>query len=160
MRHAKSSWKHAELDDIERPLNNRGLRDAPDIGNRLARAGFVAELILTSPARRARVTARIVAECIGYPVVDIVEEPAMYLAEPATLLDIARSVDNRHRRIMLFGHNPGFTQLANALGDLRVDNMPTAAIALFEFVADEWRDIDYGDGRLILFESPKNDANP
>lgn len=159
MRHAKSSWKHAELDDFDRPLNKRGLRDAPEMGERLAAAGFGADLIVTSPARRAKVTARTVAERIGYPLGDLVEEPSMYLAEPATLLDIARTLDDRYARVMLFGHNPGFTQLANALGDLRVDNMPTAAVAVFEFAVDSWRDIDYGDGRLLLFDYPKNTAN-
>lgn len=160
MRHAKSSWKDVELADYERPLNTRGLRDAPRMGERLHDAGWRADLIMTSPARRAAVTARTIAECIGYPLIDIAEEPALYLAEPATILDIARGIDDGHTTAMLFGHNPGMTQLANSLGDLRIDNMPTTAVAVFEFAVDRWREIDYGDGRLLLFDYPKNTAKP
>lgn len=156
MRHAKSSWKNAELADFDRPLNKRGLSDAPLMGERLASRDFATDLIISSPARRALVTARTVAECLGYPIIDIREEPTMYLADPDTLLEIVRETDDRYSRLMLFGHNPGFTHLANSLGDLHVDNMPTASIAVFEFVADHWTEIDYGEGRIILFDFPKN----
>lgn len=160
MRHAKSSWKDDALSDFERPLNKRGLRDAPSMGKRLRETGWRADLIITSPARRAAATARRIAEQLGYPVDDIDEHPALYLAEPATILEIAQGVDDAHACAMLFGHNPGMTQLANSLGDLRVDNMPTCSVAIFEFAVDRWSDIDYGDGKLLLFDFPKNTAKP
>ena len=92
MRHAKSSWKFPELTDFERPLNKRGMRDAPMMGERLAKRGFSTDFILTSPAQRAVATARNVARSIGFPVDQIREDPNLYLADPDTLLGAARSL--------------------------------------------------------------------
>ncbi len=159
MRHAKSSWKHPELADHERPLNKRGLRDAPMMGGRLARRGFSTELIVTSPAQRAAATAREVAGAIGFPTDRIVEQAELYLADPDTLLAAMRALSDTVDTVMFFGHNPGFTVLANKLGDLTLDNLPTCGIAVFEFDISSWRDIDYGAGAVKLFDYPKNTAN-
>ena len=160
MRHAKSSWKFPELTDFERPLNKRGMRDAPMMGERLAKRGFSTDFILTSPAQRAVATARNVARSIGFPVDQIREDPNLYLADPDTLLGAARSLSEAVDTVMLFGHNPGFTILANELGDLTLDNLPTCGFALFEFDIKHWRDLDYGTGTARLFDFPKNTAKP
>lgn len=157
VRHAKSSWKYQELTDYERPLNKRGLRDAPEMGRRLAERGFSADLLLSSPAQRALVTARHVAAAISYPLDRIVEEPDFYLASPDTLIARVQSVDTEQTEtVMLFGHNPTFTFLANSLGDLSVDNLPTCGIAVFCFDLDHWSELDYGTGQLEFFDYPKN----
>lgn len=156
MRHAKSSWKFPELTDFERPLNKRGMRDAPMMGERLAKRGFSTDSILTSPAQRAAETAREVARSIGFPVDRIRQEPGLYLADPDTLLAAARDSGEDVDTIMLFGHNPGFTILANELGDLTLDNLPTCGVAIFEFDIRHWRELDYGGGSVRLFDFPKN----
>lgn len=156
MRHAKSSWNSPELTDFERPLNKRGLRDAPMMGARLARQGFSTDFMLTSPARRAAATAQEVARSIGFPVDRIRAEPGLYLADPDRLLAAARDSSETDDSIMLFGHNPGFTILANELGDLTLDNLPTCGVAVFEFDIRRWPDLEYGSGRLRLFDFPKN----
>lgn len=160
MRHAKSSWKHSELSDYERPLNQRGLRDAPMMGQRLMQRGFSTDMVVTSPARRAAATARAVARAIGFPLDQIREEPDFYLAGPDTLIETTRTLTDTADRVILFGHNPGFTILANELGDLTLDNLPTCGIALFEFDIKSWRDVDYGKGTLRLLDFPKNTVKP
>ncbi|MBT8144728.1 MAG: histidine phosphatase family protein, partial [Gammaproteobacteria bacterium] len=93
---------------------------------------------------------------VGFPLEQILQAPDFYLASPDTLVDGVREADDRNQTLMLFGHNPGFTFLANSLGDLTIDNMPTCSIATFEFDIERWRDLDYGCGKLAFFDYPKN----
>lgn len=156
MRHAKSSWQHAELSDFERPLNKRGLRDAPEMGRRLREANFRVDCILTSPARRAAVTAHTIAEAIDFPATDIVDVEELYLADPGRILDEVAALPSSCNSVMVFGHNPGFTQLANAIGNLEIDNMPTCSVAVFELPVENWSEIKTTPGRLLFFDYPKN----
>ncbi|MBT8135593.1 MAG: histidine phosphatase family protein [Gammaproteobacteria bacterium] len=156
MRHAKSSWKNRELDDIDRPLNKRGLRDAPMMGGRLAELDYKPDHIVSSTAVRAAVTARTVAQEIGFKASKIQPEKRLYLADPEEIFDIIRELDDKHERVMLFGHNPGFTIAANQIGDLSVDNMPTGAIAVFNLNIDAWKDCTNRCGKLKFFDFPKN----
>jgi len=156
VRHAKSSWKDPDLADHERPLNKRGKRDAPEMGRRLAARGRRPDLIVTSPALRARRTAETIAEAVGYRVEDIVEDERLYDAGAAELLDVIQEMDDSHRHVMLFGHNPAFTQLVNRLADEAVDNLPTCGVVRFEHAGPTWSEI----GRLgplpMEFDYPKN----
>ncbi|MDH3646115.1 MAG: histidine phosphatase family protein [Gammaproteobacteria bacterium] len=156
MRHAKSSWDNAELADIDRPLNRRGLRDAPMMGQRLADMGFVADYIVTSPATRAAVTARTIAEKIGVSSSAIKLEEDIYLADPVTLYQVMQQLDDSHQTVMLFGHNPGFTMLANEIGDASIDHMPTCSIAVFNLKIETWSRIARGCGELVFFDYPKS----
>ena len=105
MRHAKSYWECGWLDDIERPLNERGKRDAPTMGRRLKEDGFSPDLVLSSPASRAYTTARIVTEALGLDPGGILVVEEIYEATTGRLLDIVASVDSRWSRLLLFGHN-------------------------------------------------------
>ena len=116
VRHAKSSWKDAGLDDRERTLNKRGERDAPEMGARLARRPDRPDLIVSSPAVRALETARIIARKLEYPRKKIMVEDRLYGAGIVELLDVIRNADDSVTTLMLFGHNPGLTELANHLG--------------------------------------------
>lgn len=156
MRHAKSSWKDATLDDIDRPLNKRGRQDAPAMGDRLAGLGVKPDLVVTSPARRAQATARIVAPRVGYPLSAIVIEPAIYEAHPRVLLDVVRALDDAHDVVMLFGHNPGFTQLAETLTGAAIGNLPTAGVAIVTSAAPSWKSFAPGFADLSLVDYPKN----
>ena len=125
LRHAKSSWKDASLPDRDRPLNDRGLRDAPRIGGALAELVGTPDLVVSSPAARALATARIVAEAVGFPLEAIDVDERIYGATPAELLKVIRGLDDERNHVILVGHNPGFTELVNALSGPRIDNVPT-----------------------------------
>lgn len=156
LRHAKSSWKDASLADRDRPLNRRGNKTAPDMGKRLAELGVRPSLLLTSPAKRARETARLIARELNYPLEFIQSESDLYLATPDTILQVVARQDNGFNDVMLFGHNPGITELANRLGDRNIDNVPTCGMVGIELDVKEWTEIVAADGKTVFFDYPKN----
>lgn len=155
VRHAKSSRKEPWTSDFDRPLNGRGKRDAPEMGARLAAAGARPSLVVSSPARRARKTARILAEAIDYPKKKVREEPGIYEADAGTLLKIVRNLPGKVKHAMLVGHNPGFTDLAEELTGETIGNLPTCGMVTVEFDAANWGKIGPGRGRLVHFDYPK-----
>ena len=155
IRHAKSSWKDSSLDDRERPLNKRGERDAPEMGARLARRKHKPNLIVSSPAVRALETARIIARKLGYPRKDIAVEDRLYGAGVAELLDVIRNTDESVTTLMLFGHNPGLTELANHLGPRPIPNLPTCGVLHLRFETETWSVVGYARGDELLFDFPK-----
>lgn len=156
IRHAKSSWDSPALDDFDRPLNKRGERNAPDMGKRLAKREFLPDLIITSPAKRAYTTARIVAREIGYSRNRIQPDERIYMADPTALTKLVRETPEEVDHVALFGHNPGFTQLTNRLGDVRIDNVPTCGVVCLEFDIDSWRAFPGDGGTLLDFDFPKS----
>ncbi|WED79600.1 histidine phosphatase family protein [Aeromonas media] len=136
MRHGKSSWEQA-LPDRVRPLAERGLRDAPLMGRRLAHAVGVPDLILSSPACRALSTARLVAHELGYPANGIVIDERLYGSDVGTLLVLMDELEDDLRCVMLVGHDPEFTDLAHCFSG-KITRMPTCAVACFTFDAPSW----------------------
>ncbi|MDA0747361.1 MAG: histidine phosphatase family protein [bacterium] len=155
VRHAKSSWGEPGQTDFERSLDERGKRDAPMMGKRLQARGVLPELIVSSPAKRAIKTARVIAEEIGYPAKDIVREAAIYNADLSDLIAVVRGLDDSVQEAMLFGHNPGFTALARSLVDSSVGDMSTCAVFCAAFDVDTWQDVAGGGGQLEFFDFPK-----
>ncbi len=155
LRHGKSSWDDARLDDFARPLAPRGLRNVPEMGRRLAARDLAVSLIVSSPAARAISTARGVARELEYREDRIVEEPSLYLAEPDAILAIARQAPATAPTLMIVGHNPGLTDLANMLDNVRLDNMPTGGMLCVEFDAPTWADIQPAEARFAWFDCPK-----
>ncbi len=156
-RHAKSSWDDTDLSDFDRPLNKRGLRDAPFIGGLLAGMGERPEVIVTSPAKRAASTARFFAEALGLPSAMVVELRPLYAASPETILGVVRELDDQFTRAMIVGHNPGMTQAADELAPGSVLHMPTCSVAAFDLPVDSWMMLRVGKGKLRFFETPKKD---
>ena len=154
-RHAKSSWRDAGLDDFDRPLNKRGEGDAPEMGRRLARHGMRPDLIMTSPATRALVTALNYAHQLGIPPEHVRRNPAQYEASVAELLGLIRKVDPGVGTLMLVGHNPESTGLANELGGLSIENIPTCGIVALAFSRCKWANLTAGSGILLFFDYPK-----
>ena len=149
-RHAKSSRDDPSLPDRDRPLDDRGMRDAPTMGKRLARRDVKPDLLMSSPALRALTTAQLIAEEIGYKRKDIVVDDRLYASSPDDLLAVIRALDRRLDRVMLFGHNPEFTDLAHRLSSAIVD-MPTSAIAEFSFDTKVWSDVgEVGPVKAVL----------
>ncbi len=156
IRHAKSSWKDESLRDFDRPLSKRGKRDAPDMGTRLAAEGFLPDLIVASPANRAFSTARAIAAKIAYAADRIRTDERIYLADPEDLMSVIRETPDTISHLALFGHNPGFTELANEIGDARIDNIPTCGVFIADFDIEQWRDFPGEGGRLWHFDYPKS----
>lgn len=156
LRHAKSSRDDPELDDFDRPLASRGLRDAPEMGKRLAAHGVHPALLVTSPARRASQTARLIALEIAYPAGNLRSDDRIYMASVRDLIKLVHASDDKLPHIMLVGHNPGFTDLANRLTNGEIDNIPTCGYVEIDFEQARWKQVGEGTGRLVHFNFPKN----
>ena len=137
VRHAKSSRDEPALPDKERPLNDRGKRDAPKMGERLAKRDVAPDLILSSPAKRALKTAQIIAKKLDYKVADIVVDERLYATGADELLRVIRKLGAKPKTVMLFGHNPELTELAHRLSN-KITRLPTCAVAEFTFDAKSW----------------------
>lgn len=155
VRHAKSSWDDPSLSDFDRPLNERGNRDAPRMGKRLNEKGVIPGLMLSSPANRALATCKIIAENIGYPVSSIQTNKNLYHASEEELLMVVRKLPDQVDIVMLFGHNPGLTDFANNLTKSRVDNIPTCGVLCCNFDVEEWSKVTWGKGKVKFFDFPK-----
>ncbi|MBU1185425.1 MAG: histidine phosphatase family protein [Acidobacteria bacterium] len=156
VRHAKSDWKDRSLSDIDRPLNKRGIRDAPLMAERLKKKGVHPDLIISSPARRARMTAEVFADILGYNKENIWIEPAIYHGGQAGILKTLTQVPSTDRTVLLFGHNPDLTDLAGRLAGVSIINIPTCGIVRIDFGIAGWADLSPEHGRLIFFDYPKN----
>src|SRR5437660_1486803 len=151
IRHAKSSWDDTALPDKDRPLGDRGRRDAPKMGKRLAKRDVKPDLILSSPARRALTTAEIIAKKLDYKLKHIVVDDRLYAGAVHDLLNVVHKLGDKLERVMLFGHNPELTELAHRLSS-EITHMPTCAVAEFTFNAKSWSNIGkakLAKGRLL-----------
>lgn len=160
MRHAKSSWDNRSLSDYERPLNERGLRDAPFMGNILSKLISTPQMLFSSPAQRAISTAEVVAQSLNFDLQKIIKDEKIYHAVVSDIMRIIYSVDDKYERIMIFGHNPTFTQLSNYLSAKIIDNIPTSGFVQIDFDLNSWKNIEGNSGKLILFEYPKKYLKP
>jgi phosphohistidine phosphatase len=155
VRHAKSSWKNTSLSDRDRPLSRRGENDAPEMARRIAAAGIRPSLIISSPAKRAWTTAKVIARELGYPLEFLQREDDLYLASVNTLLDVLVAQDERFNNIMLFGHNPGLTDFANYLVPGLTNNLPTCGVVSVSFDKDDWSLYERPEIALDLYDYPK-----
>lgn len=155
MRHAKSSWKEANLADHDRPLKKRGKRDAPRMGELLLDEDLIPDLIITSSAKRALATTEAVAEACDYAG-DILVKRDLYHADPETFIEELQGVDDQASMVMVVGHNPGLEDLLEELtGDWH--RLPTAAIAVVDLPVNRWRELsEMTEGNLVNFWTPKS----
>ena len=155
IRHAKSSWKDMSLRDFDRPLNKRGLRDAPFMANLLKEKGIQADAIISSPANRAYTTACYFAKAQNIEAEDIIKEEAIYEAYYSTILAIVQRQSNQYDTLMIFGHNPAFTNLANFFTSNYIDNVPTCGIVEVSTTIKKWTDLSEETGKVVSFLYPK-----
>ena len=153
LRHAKSSWEDASLRDFDRPLNERGLRDAPFMGQILRERGVAPDLIISSPAARAKSTAELVKKAAGWRAPIRIDE-RIYEASQQTLFSIIAGIVNDVSTCVLVGHNPGMEGIIKLLTGTSPD-MPTASVAVVEFDIDSWSKAEPGNGGLIEVLRPK-----
>ena len=155
IRHAKSSWKK-QVPDIDRPLNKRGQRNAPEMGARLAARGADPDGVVSSPAKRALATALTIVETIGFERKQVEVDERVYTFDAARLLEVVQTLDERHDHVMVFGHNPAITDLTNELANANIGNVPTCGVVVIQLEVDAWRFVAAGGGTLVEFDYPKN----
>lgn len=156
IRHAESSWDYPMLADFDRPLNPRGRHDAPVMAQRLQGLLTPPFRMIVSPALRALTTAQIFAETFEVPEAALQIEPRIYEATPGTLLHLVNTLSEADGQVLMFGHNPGFTDLARLLVDaLPFAELPACGLVMLEFDVTRWQDIVPGCGRLQAFRHPR-----
>jgi phosphohistidine phosphatase len=154
VRHAKSSRDDPQLPDRDRTLNDRGRKDAPLMGQRLAGRDVKPDLVISSPAVRALSTAQAIAREIGYEERRITVDDRVYASSANILLTIVHGLDPKLDSVMLFGHNPEFATLAHHLSD-EIEDMPTCAVAEFRFDTKSWRDVGGIAPSQVTLDAPK-----
>jgi len=159
VRHAKSSWKYPNLDDFERPLNKRGSKNAPFMGKILKNLKVTPDLVISSPANRAAMTARIIADKINYPLDKIRYSETIYEVSANVLIHFIEQTDDAVNKVMVVGHNPALTDLANYFGGKLISNIPTCGVFCVDFDISSWAKISEHCGKLKFFEFPKKHAS-
>lgn len=168
LRHAKSSWGDKSLPDHERPLNERGRKAASAMGRHLRRLQHHPALVLASTARRVSETLELILPELAGDVA-VVRDRLLYLATPNTLLSRLHVTSTNPDSLLILGHNPGLHEFALHLSgevsseaarearDRMKAAFPTAALAVIRFPdAEFWREVDYGNGRLESFTTPRD----
>lgn len=154
IRHAKSSWDDPMLSDLDRPLNERGKEDAPEMAKRLQRTKILPDIWLSSPAKRAYSTARRFAKVFDREETSIQKVDELYHASEFVLLKAVHSIPPRHTVALLFGHNPGLTDFVNQISNLRTDNIPTCGVVML--LLSSWKKAGTEQAELLLYDYPKN----
>lgn len=156
IRHAKSSWSNPLQSDFERPLNERGEHDAPMMGERLKKMGVTPDLIIASPAKRAKQTAKKVAKELGYDTDKILWVDKLYHCIPQVFEETLYEVKDEVKTVFIVAHNPGITQFVNELsGEFSIDNMPTCGMVGAEIDLEHWEMFANAKKKVFLFEYPK-----
>ena len=156
IRHAKSSWDDITLDDHDRPLNPRGKRDAPKMANRLVGLGVTAEGLVSSTAKRAKETSAAFRDALNISAANCLYDRSLYHAWPAGIDKRVQDVSDDWSTVLFFGHNPGYTDLANQLKhDAFIGNVPTCGIIMVEADIDHWTDFTLAKARRAGYFYPK-----
>jgi len=159
VRHAKSSWDDINMDDFDRPLNERGLKDAPHMAKLLKQRGAVPNRMISSTAVRALTTCKIFADNFSFAENQIITLDRLYHASAETWFDVLRSLkEHQHNKddvAFFFGHNPGITEFASALLRINIDNIPTCGVVSATLNINAWSETTFACGKLDSFDYPK-----
>lgn len=154
IRHAKSSWDNVMLSDFDRPLNDRGKKDAPKMAKRLLEKKVSIDAFISSPAKRAKKTAELFIEEFGRG--EIILVPALYHASVDDFYEAIHAIDNTFQSAAVFSHNPGISAFAKELiSDAAIDDMPTCSIFAVKAAIENWGDFKTGTRKLWFFDYPK-----
>ncbi|MCA6439986.1 MAG: SixA phosphatase family protein [Sediminibacterium sp.] len=155
VRHAKSSWANLGMSDFERPLNERGSRDAPEMANRLINRNVVVDAFVSSTANRALTTATYFAKTFGKKQTDIITVPELYHASATTFYQVVKKLNNAFQTVALFSHNPGITDFVNELTETNIDNMPTCGIFAVKIDTNNWMEFTHATKTFWFVDYPK-----
>jgi phosphohistidine phosphatase len=160
VRHAKSSWSALGQADFDRPLNDRGHRDAPVMAQRMKARGLNPQMLITSTANRAKTTCKYFSEVFSSPAIQTLELNQLYHAPKHVFFEVLSSQPDEVACIFIFAHNPGITDFVNALTkNVALDNMPTCSCFAVRSFAESWRDITPENTELFFFDYPKNQSS-
>lgn len=154
IRHAKSSWNF-NVADFDRPLNDRGKKDAPEMAKRLLKRDLKIDAFISSPANRAITTATYFAEVYGKKAKNIITEVNLYEPEVEAFYNVLKNLDDELKTVAIFSHNPTITTFANKLTDIKVDNMPTCAVFALKADIKKWKDFMTTKKEFLFFDYPK-----
>jgi phosphohistidine phosphatase len=158
IRHAKSSWDVSTLNDFERPLNDRGKKDAPIMARRLIHKKINIDAFVSSPAKRAKKTAELFCQEYGKNENEIIFLTKLYHASPDIFFEVIAELDNNFNTVAIFSHNIGITEFVNLLAkDVKIDNMPTCSIFAVKINAKKWADFKNVKRDFLFFDYPKNE---
>ncbi|MGN6617175.1 MAG: SixA phosphatase family protein [Ilyomonas sp.] len=155
IRHAKSSWDNFLLQDIQRPLNERGLKDSPAMAKRLLNRSVYIDTFISSPAKRAFDTCCYFINAYGENEKDILIKPELYLPPIEAFYEVIENLVDDCSSIAVFSHNPGITDFANELTSVHIDNMPTCSIYAIKVNLKKWKDFESADKKFWFFDYPK-----
>jgi phosphohistidine phosphatase len=156
VRHAKSSWDDASMSDFDRPLNDRGKRDAPAMAKRLVHSGLAIDRFVTSPAKRARQTADAFAHEFGKKEKKIRLVQELYHASEPVFESVIRDLDDEDDTVAIFSHNPGITAFVNTLTTVvRIDNVPTCGVFAVNCDTQHWKEFRSAGPQFLFFDYPK-----
>lgn len=157
IRHAKSSWEDPSMNDFDRPLNERGKKDAPQMAGYLLEKKVPIDSFISSPAKRARKTAALFAKGYGIAEDAIQFKSALYLPEEIAFLQTIETTSDEFLHLAIFSHNPGITNFVNTLThQIRVDDIPTCGIFGIKTSASSWTDFKNAEKEFWFFDYPKN----
>jgi phosphohistidine phosphatase len=156
IRHAKSDWGDFSLPDFDRPLNERGKRDAPVMAQRLLDKKITIDAFVSSPAKRAKKTAGLFSDIYKRDKDEIIFYQELYGAAEQVFFDVIAATKNKHNSIAIFSHNPGITDFANQLTDVRIDSIPTCGIFSLKIDCATWADFKNAKKEFLFFDYPKN----
>ncbi len=154
IRHAKSDWSDESKSDFDRGLNRRGEKAILTMAKALKEKKVMPDIILSSSAKRAKLTAKGLAKEIGYSG-EIKYIDALYMAEPETIQGFIKDVNDKYDTLFVVGHNPETTELSNILTDNYIDNVPTLGIVALKLPIDDWKEFKMGKGKMQFFIYPK-----
>ena len=155
VRHAKSSWDDPLMVDFERPLNERGKKDAPIMAKRVKDKEISIDAFISSPAKRARKTAKLFAEVYKHKEENIIYKSELYHADAAAFYSVIENADNDDKCIAVFSHNPGITYFVNELTGVKIDDMPTCAVFALQADCSKWKDFKKARKNFLFFDYPK-----
>ncbi|MEN9685534.1 MAG: hypothetical protein RLZZ28_1320 [Bacteroidota bacterium] len=156
IRHAKSSWAVSGQNDFDRPLNERGMKDAPLMAKRLLEANMKIEAFVSSPANRALTTATYFAWVYHQDPEKIMTYPKLYHAYPPVFYEVIVKLSDKFHSVALFAHNPGITDFVNELTYTRIDDMPTCGIFAVSADTAHWKGFKNAAKEFLFFDYPKN----
>ncbi len=158
IRHAKSSWDDPTLPDFDRPLNDRGKKDAPKMAKRLADKKINIDAFISSPAKRAKKTAELFIKEFDRDENEIILFPSLYHADVNDFYEAISVVDDKFKSIAVFSHNPGITSFANKLVEkAQLDNMPTSSVFAVKADIKNWSEFKDAKKEFLFFDFPKKD---
>jgi phosphohistidine phosphatase len=155
MRHAKSSWKHTELNDLDRPLLEKGLKRTRLIIEHLQKNNTIIEFVLTSHAVRAYETARLMAHAFNVDEHNLRVEKRVYMADSSSLMDQFYDLPQKTSHVLMVGHNPSITSFANTFLEEKIDYLPTSGIVAISFDTDKWEELALAPFKTEFMIFPK-----